>query len=507
MLIVVGATEDAVRELRRRVEARELGEFRTFPALPPVDELEALDPCLVVLAPDRARPMEDARAIKARLRDTAVLVLADPELRAQLEHRLLLTPFHGAPVRVVEASGDVAGTIAEAFEVAELSRQQRLIVQRLNRDLATRAAPESVETYLAELLDLAPFGMIVATTQGEIVAINQQARGLLGYRPASKARFPDVIAEADRARAEALLARAVAQPVVRLRVAEDARRWVEARAALTVREGTDRVLILVADATRAVENEQALANAQTQLARSEKMSLMGEIVGGVAHEVRTPLTALQNHLTLLELSLGRLGSASPEVVRRMEDHLRAAGESVDRIAKLVADMRRYVQGHSSAREPLLLAAPVSEALDFLERTLGSRIRLERRLSDARPVLVDAFQVQQVVINLVNNASDASRPGGVVLIETWDEEDAGVLAVTDRGSGIPPEIRARLFEAFVTTKAHGTGLGLGIVRRIVEQHGGDIQVESEVGRGTRILVRWPRAEAPQSLQAPSGIRAT
>ena len=248
-----------------------------------------------------------------------------------------------------------------------------------------------------------------------------------------------------------------------------------------------RVAIL-RDVTERHRAHQELASARAQLAQAEKLSALGSLVSGVAHEVRTPLTYLTNHLYLLQTRIRRLTeSADPATRREVEESVQATLDAAERIDRLVEDLRRFTRHKGGAPAPAALDEVVQEAANVFEATTRGRVRLARDLAPARSV-VDVVQLQQVVLNLLQNATEAgARNLGV---QTFTRAGRAVLRVHDDGPGIPEEVQARMWEPFYTTKTEGTGLGLAIVKRIVTEHGGTVEVHTEVGKGTTFVVSLP-----------------
>jgi two-component system, cell cycle sensor histidine kinase and response regulator CckA len=252
-----------------------------------------------------------------------------------------------------------------------------------------------------------------------------------------------------------------------------------------------------------VRAEETVARPQTeqQLRDAHKMEAIGRLVGGVAHDFNNLLTGM---VLCSELILAGLEPDSR--LRRFAEEIRKAGEQgAGLIQQLMAVARQR------AVEPCLLCLNdvVSEISNLLTRLIGEDIELIPELAtDLSVVRMDPAQVQQIILNLVLNARDAMPAGGRITISTRNYDGAKLgreahnqfcdswvaLAVSDTGCGIDPETRARLFEPFFTTKKPGAGNGLGLatVYRIVTHEGGTIEVESEAGRGTRVVVYLPRA---------------
>jgi signal transduction histidine kinase len=136
---------------------------------------------------------------------------------------------------------------------------------------------------------------------------------------------------------------------------------------------------------------------------------------------------------------------------------------------------------------------LEKLVNFTRGELEAReIVLQAELKDVAPVLGDEGQIWQALLNLVRNASEATRPGGRITITLAQDKDRVGLSVRDTGSGIPEEVRERIFEPFFTTKEHGTGLGLALVHQIVSEHGGQIECRSRLGEGTEFVLWLPAA---------------
>ena len=248
---------------------------------------------------------------------------------------------------------------------------------------------------------------------------------------------------------------------------------------------------------------------EQQLRDAHKMEAIGRLVGGVAHDFNNLLTGM---VLCSELILAGLDMNSR--LRRFAEEIRTAGEQgAGLIQQLMAVARQR------AVEPCLLCLndAVSEVRNLLTRLIGENIELIPELADDLGLVrMDPAEVQQIILNLVLNARDAMPDGGRALLTTRNCEEPGPegepkqfrncwveFAVSDTGCGMDTETRARLFEPFFTTKkpGKGNGLGLATVYRIVTHQGGTIYVESEPGKGTRVVVQLPRVEGPFQ---PSGV---
>jgi PAS domain S-box-containing protein len=250
---------------------------------------------------------------------------------------------------------------------------------------------------------------------------------------------------------------------------------------------------------------------EEQFQQAQKMEAIGRLAGGVAHDFNNLLTAI---LGYSELLLADLDPSDPRQADITE--IQKAGESAARLTRqLLALSRKQII------EPTLLDlnVVVADMQAMLGRLIGEDVNIVLRLRpDIAPVKADRGQMEQIVLNLAVNARDAMPTGGTLTIETAkverDVHDGRAtqlalkpgpytaLIVTDTGTGMSPEVQARLFEPFFTTKeiGKGTGLGLATVHRIVKQSGGRVDVSSEVGRGTSFTMYFPRADVVHTVDA-------
>ncbi len=237
---------------------------------------------------------------------------------------------------------------------------------------------------------------------------------------------------------------------------------------------------------------------EQQILKSEKLASVGKLAAGVAHEINNPLGGILNCLYNI-----RKGSLSPA---RQEEYLVSMEDGLRRVQKIVRQLLDFSQQHEPELSSTDLNALVERVLVLTNHAfVASRIRLEKQLQPDLPALmVDRHMIEQVLMNLILNAIQAIKGGGVITIRTRLAGSVCAIDVEDTGSGIPPHILPRIFDPFFTTKAtgEGTGLGLSVSLGIVERHGGQILVESEVGKGTVFTVCLPltRDRAPAGRMA-------
>jgi PAS domain S-box-containing protein len=242
---------------------------------------------------------------------------------------------------------------------------------------------------------------------------------------------------------------------------------------------------------------------EARLLEAQKLESIGRLAGGIAHDFNNLLTAILGNLEFAE------EATSLEEARSLLQPIRIAAE---RSAALTAQLLAFARRQVIAPKVLEPNQLVHRLEGLFLRTMGEHIRITSTLAARGRVRADESQLEQVVMNLVTNARDAMGGGGVLTVETRDVEfdedytdsQADVLpgryvmiAVSDTGPGIAPDILPRVFEPFFTTRTHGTGLGLATCYGIVKQSGGHIGVYSEIGRGTTFKVYLPRVDEEAS----------
>ncbi len=228
-----------------------------------------------------------------------------------------------------------------------------------------------------------------------------------------------------------------------------------------------------------------LRRTRAELIRSEKMASVGHLAAGMAHEIGNPLGALVGYLDLLKSEL-------------TEGHQReiagCAAEEVGRIDLLVRDLLDYAAPGEARPETFDPAKVMEEALELLvNQGMFNKVRLAREIPSSLPMVnMVRHQLLQVFVNLLLNAGDASAEGGEIRVEGGVSGGSVWLAVSDEGEGISADNLGHVFDPFFTTKApgKGRGLGLSVCYRVVDQAGGTIEVNSEIGRGSRFMVRLP-----------------
>jgi len=281
-----------------------------------------------------------------------------------------------------------------------------------------------------------------------------------------------------------------------------------------------------------VKDQSQLRVLEKQLRESQKLGTIGQLAGGIAHDFNNLLTTIRGNLTLAELT----APSNPNAVR---DRLQNATHATQRAADLVKSLLGYSRfsNGTSSRKPVNLKRLMADVQQLLKHSVDSRVTIQMRagMEDSN-VIADATQVQQVMLNLCLNARDAlPSENGVIEIAVenvtraskgpngGDSADLVMLVVRDNGHGVADENRHRIFEPFFTTKSatKGSGLGLATAQDIVREHGGWIEFDSEIGRGSEFRVYLPRtsqteenADQPvedissgNAVTAPLGMQTT
>jgi len=234
--------------------------------------------------------------------------------------------------------------------------------------------------------------------------------------------------------------------------------------------------------------EKALKGAQAALVQSEKMAAFGQLGAGIAHEIKNPLAGI---LGLTQLSLRKLEKESA-----ISKNLSIIEKETNRCTTIIQNLLKFARQEKVAFEPVEINRVVADAMAIVEHQLEmNRVKLTKNLAPKIPLISgNANQIQQVLINLMINAQQAmeGRPGEVSVATSYHNSGHVQIQVRDTGPGIPEDLQAKIFEPFFTTKevGKGTGLGLSVSYGIIQEHGGDIQVKSALGKGTAFNISLP-----------------
>jgi nitrogen fixation/metabolism regulation signal transduction histidine kinase len=227
----------------------------------------------------------------------------------------------------------------------------------------------------------------------------------------------------------------------------------------------------------------------TALIRAQKVAAWHEVARRLAHEIKNPLTPIQLCAERIQRHFSNASGSTQSLVEECTSTI--VGE-VDSLKALVDEFSQFARMPAPRAVPTDLHALLSDALALYHGLLGD-IRIERRFAEKLPkVRVDGEQIRRVIINLVDNAIEATNRSGTITVETHHDRGAALvrLIVSDDGPGIPAAEREKLFMPYYSTKRRGSGLGLAIVRRIVAEHGGTIEVGDNVPHGTKFTIELP-----------------
>lgn len=251
--------------------------------------------------------------------------------------------------------------------------------------------------------------------------------------------------------------------------------------------------------TKVEQRTEQLKTAHQKLLQSNRLASLGQLSASVAHEINNPVSGVLNLSMLLQRMLKEDG-IPPDRIGDFRKYLSQVISETTRVGRIVSDLLAFSRRSTPHRAPADLNKIVTTTLSLVQHKMKlSNVAVETRLREGLPaVSCDQSQIQQVVLNLVLNATEAAQPkgGGRVTVTTETGSDAVVLRVSDNGEGIQPENLEKIFDPFFTTKPEGKGVGLGLAVSygIVQAHGGDIEVQSKVGDGTTFTIALPLQQA-------------
>ena len=412
-----------------------------------------------------------------------------------MESRVLILAPHGRDAQVIETvlRSDAIECLVCADSAALLTAlEQDAGAVVLTEEVLGAALVHSLTAYLAAQPAWSDFPFVVLATRNtrrrsrsEAASLQELGNLVVLERPVNPETLSSAARSALRARARQYGSRrhltdieSAKQTVEQLNAQLEGR--ISARTS-DLAEANDRLMREIADRERI----------QSKVVQGQKLEAIGRLTGGIAHDFNNLLHAVSLNLQLI-LRL--------EAAGRVADYARRAKESVDRGARLTAQLLSFARAQSLLPRLHDVNAMVRNLRELIEVSVGSKVQVHIELCDGEVwALVDAAQLEMALLNLAVNSRDAMRDGGSLKIATRLVERPGAarvaqISVQDTGCGIPDALQAKVFDPFFTTKpdGEGTGLGLSQVYGFVNQSGGSVELHSTVGAGTTINLQFPQA---------------
>jgi PAS domain S-box-containing protein len=445
------------------------------------------------------------------------------EERASFLNRARSFPsyYHAEGLRQYKADGSLfeADIYSRALSYNGRSARFAAVIDMTERRAAERERDRS-RVFLDQIIDNIPVTIVVKdAVECRFVLINRAGENLLGLDRATvlgktaQELFPKEQAEMIALHDQQVL---VADgPIIfgeHRNIARDNDNRIVTTTRLAIRDADGNAQYMIS----VIEDVTERKAIEQQLQQAQKMEMVGSLTGGVAHDFNNLLTIMIGNLDLLQLDLADNAPAEHKV----ETILQAALRGSDLTRQMLAFSRRQPLQPRRVHVNEL----IGDTTRLLVRTLGENITVDlRTAADLWPTLVDGSQLEAALVNIAINARDAMPDGGTLIIETRNMQlDADYAAhhlevtpgdyvrieITDSGTGMPPDVLARVFEPFFTTKepGKGTGLGLSMVYGFIKQSGGHVNLYSEVGRGTTFKLYLPRAAGEIRSAVESEIQA-
>ncbi|MFQ5786679.1 MAG: ATP-binding protein [Thermodesulfobacteriota bacterium] len=236
-----------------------------------------------------------------------------------------------------------------------------------------------------------------------------------------------------------------------------------------------------------VQKNEQLKDTQEQLVRTEKLAAVGTLASGVSHELRNPLSAIKNAVFLLKRKLSR--SVMPNIDEKVIQFLDIMDKEIDRSSRIINDLLGFTRVAKPTRIRSDIRIIINDALSKVN--IAENIKLSKDIqSDLPMVTIDSNQVGQVLINLIENACQAMTDGGELQISAGKSKVFVEIEIGDSGCGIPEKEVKKIFDPLFTTKPKGIGMGLAVCHGIIDKHNGIIEVKSQEGKGTNMIIKLP-----------------
>ena len=399
----------------------------------------------------------------------------------------------GTSSRRMGALGTINGLRSNGEEfpleasISHVLAQEKRYFTVILRDITERKKLEDARAHLASLVASSEDAIIGESLEGIVLSWNKAAEDISGYKADEVVGHPlsQFLPQEDREKERHLLALVSRGESIEhyetVRLKKDGQPVHVSLTISPIRDESGHVV----GASRIVRDVTQQKELQEQLRRTERVAELGTLASGMAHEIGTPMNVI-------------LGRAEYLMERVREEPIKKGLQTivsqVERITRVMNQLLAFARRKPVERRALDLQKTIDDNLEiFEERLARHRIAIERAFAGScPPVLADADQMSQVVINLVMNAVHAMPEGGTLRVGVSPNEGMVRLIVADTGHGIPQDVVAKIFDPFFTTKefGKGTGLGLTVVKGIIEEHQGTIAVESDAGKGTIFTIHLP-----------------
>ncbi|HTP03661.1 MAG TPA: ATP-binding protein [Nitrospirota bacterium] len=392
--------------------------------------------------------------------------------------------------------------ISSFYIVALLSGYLSDRLRKTSQELRAKSMDyEDLRTTQDHILKSVRSGILTMDLEGEITSCNPAAEYITGYSYAElKSRWQDLFGSSIKVlfgHTNDLMERPFRfdGPIVK----KDGDTAILGTSVSLLKDDKNTVhgiILIFQDITKLVEMEE-------KVRRQEQLAVVGSLAAGIAHEIRNPLASLSGSIQVLQGELDLKGD---------EKHLMdIVVRETDRLNTIISEFLEYARPQTAHVEKILLLPLLDETIMLLKNSRDFREGITIRAQVDPQVVIqgDAKRMRQVFWNLLINACQAMPDGGEITVSTMpisrSDDDSGwcEIVIKDTGRGIAHEYLDKIFDPFFTTKSGGTGLGLAIVDRIIEDHGGIIDVESETGRGTKFRIRLPVLADAVSLVTRSG----
>ncbi|MDF1615288.1 two-component system sensor histidine kinase NtrB [Desulfurivibrio dismutans] len=346
-----------------------------------------------------------------------------------------------------------------------------------------------IQAFTGLLISRLPLGIIAVDRQGRIETCNEVAAGMCGVTPAKV-----VGAMATKVLPE-LVAGHLQRPLTDVEVIDR-----EIRLSPAAANGDDDQLTIMLSAVPIRDREQQIIGRavllhditrlqamEKEVQRHERLVALGKMAAGVAHEIRNPLSSIKGLATLL-------GSRGGETPQETEAARLLVGE-VERINRSISELLDFARPQPLQRRPVDLNELLANSLQLVTadaQSLGVELKLHPPAAAVPPAMIDADRIIQVLLNLYLNSLQAMPKGGSLMV-AWEkpaEQPAVRIKVSDTGRGIAPEILPKITDPYFTTKPEGSGLGLALAQKIIDDHGGKMEITSRPGQGTTVTITLP-----------------